>query len=168
MSRYLPLAGYVGTIFLANWLLTTFGLVPVGFGLLAPAGVYAAGMAFTFRDLTQDRLGRGWTFGAILLGAALSALVSPQLALASGAAFLLSETADLLVYSPLKERHWLGAVALSNTVGLVIDSALFLALAFGSLDFLAGQLVGKAYMTAAAVALLWVWRGRHYLVERGA
>lgn len=158
---------YVGTIFGANWAIATFGLVPVGFGLLAPAGVYFAGLAFTFRDLTQESLGRRWTFGAILLGAGLSALVSPQFALASGVAFLLSETADLLVYSPLRERHWLGAVALSNTVGLVVDSALFLLLAFGSLAFLPGQLVGKGLMTVLAVAVLWAWRNReHHLPER--
>jgi uncharacterized PurR-regulated membrane protein YhhQ (DUF165 family) len=161
------LALYVGTIFGANWAIATFGLVPVGFGLLAPAGVYFAGLAFTFRDLTQESLGRRWTFGAILLGAGLSALVSPQFALASGVAFLLSETADLLVYSPLRERHWLGAVALSNTVGLVVDSALFLLLAFGSLAFLPGQLVGKGLMTVLAVAVLWAWRNRgHRLPQR--
>lgn len=158
--RYLPLAGYIGTIWCANWAIATFGLVPVGFGLLAPAGVYFAGLAFTFRDLTQDQLGRAWTFGAILVGAGLSAFVSPQFALASGTAFLFSETADFLVYTPLKERHWLGAVALSNTVGLVVDSALFLLLAFGSLAFLPGQIVGKAWMTALAVAVLWAWRNR--------
>ena len=156
--RYLPLLGYIGTIFGANWALATFGLVPVGFGLLAPAGVYFAGLAFTFRDLTQEQLGRAWTFGAILVGAALSALVSPQFALASGAAFLFSETADFLVYTPLRRTHWLGAVAASNTVGLVVDSALFLFLAFGSLAFLPGQIVGKAWMTALAVAALWLWR----------
>ena len=156
--RYVPLVAYIGTIFAANWALVTFGLVPVGFGLLAPAGVYFAGLAFTFRDLTQDGLGRAWTFGAIVVGAGLSALVSPQFALASGTAFLLSETADLLVYTPLRERHWLGAVALSNTVGLVVDSALFLALAFGSLAFLPGQVVGKLWMTALAVGALWLLR----------
>jgi hypothetical protein len=154
----LALAGYIGTIFAANWAITTFGLVTVGFGLYAPAGVYFAGLAFTLRDLVQEQLGRGWTIGAILVGAALSALVSPQLALASGLAFLVSETADLVVYTPLRERHWLGAVAASNTVGLVVDSALFLLLAFGSLDFLAGQVVGKLWVTALAVALLWAWR----------
>ena len=158
--RYLPLAAYIGTIFAANWAITAFGIVPVGFGLVAPAGVYFAGLAFTFRDLTQDSLGRGWTMGAILIGAALSALLSPQLALASGLAFLVSEGLDLAVYTPLRRRSWLGAVALSNTVGLVADSVLFLALAFGSLEFLAGQVVGKAWMTLLAVALLWAARRR--------
>jgi hypothetical protein len=38
---------YVGTIVAANVAITYIGLVPVGFGLLAPAGVYAAGVSFT-------------------------------------------------------------------------------------------------------------------------
>ena len=42
---YLIFVAYVATIFGANWALSTFGLVPVGFGLLAPAGVYFAGLA---------------------------------------------------------------------------------------------------------------------------
>lgn len=156
--KYWPLVAYIATIFGANWAITTFGFVPVGFGLLAPAGVYFAGLAFTFRDLTQDALGRRWTYGAILAGAGLSAFLSGPLALASGAAFLLSETADLLVYTPLHERRWLVAVAASNIVGLIVDSALFLWLAFGSLDFLVGQIVGKLWVTAIAVIILWAWR----------
>lgn len=155
MTGFIALAGYVGTIFAANWAISTFGLVPVGFGLYAPAGVYFAGLAFTLRDLVQDRLGKGWTVGAILLGGALSWLVSPAFAVASGGAFLVSELADFAVYTPLRERRWLWAVGLSNTVGLVIDSALFLWLAFGSLDFLAGQVVAKFYVSLATVAVLW-------------
>jgi len=156
----IPLIGYIAVIVLANWAIETFGIVPVGFGLAAPAGVYFAGLAFTLRDLTQEQLGRQWTVGAIVIGAAVSALVSPAFALASGVAFLLSELADFAVYTPLRDRNWLAAVALSNTVGLTIDSALFLMLAFGSLDFLAGQVVGKLWMTLLAVAVLWLWRRR--------
>src|SRR4051794_11303814 len=158
--RMLPLIGNVAVIVLANWAITTFGIVPVGFGLAAPAGVYFAGLAFTLRDLVQERLGRTWTIVAIVVGAAVSGVISPQFALASGIAFLVSELADFAVYTPLRQRNWLAAVTLSNTVGLIADSALFLALAFGSLDFLAGQIVGKLWMTVLAVALLWVWRRR--------
>lgn len=154
----LALIGYVATILAANWALQTFGVIPIGFGLLAPAGVLFAGLAFTLRDLVQERLGKGWAVVAIVAGAALSWFVSPAFAVASGAAFLVSELADFCVYTPIRERHWLWAVTLSNTVGLVIDSALFLWLAFGSLDFLAGQIVGKLYMTVLAVVVLWAWR----------
>jgi uncharacterized PurR-regulated membrane protein YhhQ (DUF165 family) len=168
LPRLIPLAGYVATIFLANLSLQYLGwcapggpcVLPVGPGLWAPSGVLWAGLAFTLRDLVQEQLGRTWTIAAIGIGAALSALVSPQFALASGVAFLLSELADFAVYTPLRLRHWLLAVALSNTVGLIADSLLFLWIAFGSLDFLAGQIVGKLWMTLLAVALLWTWRRR--------
>ena len=152
---------YVLTILGANWAIATFGLVPVGFGLLAPAGVYFAGLAFTLRDLAQDALGKRWTAGAIVAGAALSALVSPpEIALASGVAFLASEALDFAVYTPLRRRGWLRAVVASNVVGFAADSALFLWLAFGSLAFLPGQLVGKAWVTVVFVAVLWAWRRR--------
>jgi queuosine precursor transporter len=150
MTALLVLA-YLGTIVLANVMITVFGVVPVGLGLMAPAGVYAAGLAFTLRDLVHDRLGWRGTVGAILAGAVLSAGLSPRLALASGTAFLLSELLDLAVYAPLRRRQWLTAVVASNLVGLTLDSLVFLWLAFGSLEFLLGQIVGKAWMTALTV-----------------
>lgn len=156
----LALAAYIATIFLANWAIQNFGLVPVAPGLMAPAGVYFAGLAFTFRDLVQEKLGRAWTVAAILVGAGLSSFVSPEFAVASGVAFLVSELLDFAVYTPLRRRNWIGAVLASNAVGLIADSALFLWLAFGSLEFLAGQVVGKTWVTLLAVALLWNWRRR--------
>ena len=148
--------GYLLTIVAANWAIQRFGLVPVGFGLMAPAGVYFAGLAFTLRDLTQEALGRWWCVGAIVAGAGLSFLLGDgRIALASGTAFLLSELADFAVYQPLREKRWLLAVGLSNTVGAVVDSALFLWLAFGSLAFLPGQVVGKSWVTLVAVIVLW-------------
>ena len=156
----LALAAYIATIFLANWAIQNFGMVPVAPGLMAPAGVYFAGLAFTFRDLVQEKLGRAWTVAAILVGAGLSAFVSPEFGVASGVAFLISETLDFAVYTPLRRRNWIGAVLASNAVGLIADSALFLWLAFGSLEFLAGQIVGKTWVTLIAVALLWTWRRR--------
>jgi uncharacterized PurR-regulated membrane protein YhhQ (DUF165 family) len=151
-------AAYIATVFLANWAIERYGFVSVGFGLTAPAGVYFAGLAFTLRDITHDTLGRGFVLLAIVVGAALSALVSTDFAFASGAAFLLSELFDFAVYTPLRARNWIGAVAASNVVGLVADSVLFLWLAFDSLEFLSGQIVGKAWMTLLAVAVLMLWR----------
>jgi len=68
--------------------------------------------------------------------------------------FLFSELADFAVYQPLRERRWLLAVAASNLVGLVIDSALLLQIAFGSLDFINGQIIGKTWTTIVAVPVL--------------
>ena len=85
----------------------------------------------------------------------LSALVAPQsLVLASGTAFLLSEFADFAVYTPLQRRRLLLAVRASAGAGLVVDSVVFLSLAFGSLDFLAGQIVGKAWAVLFSLPLI--------------
>jgi hypothetical protein len=152
--------GYVGAIFAANWAVSTIGLLPVGFGLTAPAGVYFVGLTFTLRDLVQEHWGRCGVLVAIILGAAISASLSGRLAVASGAAFLLSELADFGVYTPLRERNWPLALVASNAIGLAVDSALFLQLAFGSLDFLSGQIVGKAWMTLLALLVLYPMRRR--------
>lgn len=156
-GRYVGLAAFaafIATIFAANWLLETYGIVDIGFGLMAPAGVFAAGLAFTFRDLVQRTIGREAVIIAILIGAAVSYAISPAFAAASCVAFLVSELCDFAVYTPLERRSWLGAIAASNTVGLVVDSALFLWLAFGSLAFIEGQIVGKAAMTLVAILVL--------------
>jgi hypothetical protein len=58
------------------------------------------------------------------------------------------------VYEPLRKRGWLPAVVASNAVGIVVDSMLFLWLAFGSMALLNGQLVGKAWMTLLALPVI--------------
>jgi uncharacterized PurR-regulated membrane protein YhhQ (DUF165 family) len=155
---------FIATIFAANWLLETYGIVYIGFGLFAPAGVFAVGFAFTFRDIVQDTLGRHAVVLAIVIGAGCSYFVSPVFATASAIAFLVSEFSDFAVYTPLRERGWLRAVGASNIVGAAVDSAIFLLLAFGSLQFFWGQFFGKAAMTFVAVLVLAVIRP-HFATE---
>jgi uncharacterized PurR-regulated membrane protein YhhQ (DUF165 family) len=155
---YLWVVAYIATIFGANWAIENHGFVPVGFGLEAPAGVYFAGAAFTFRDMIHRTVGAGWSLLAIGVGAFLSWYVSPAFAIASGVAFGVSELIDFAVYTPLWRRRWLTAVVASNIAGLVVDSALFLYLAFDSIDFIEGQIIGKAWVTLLAVIALWIWR----------
>jgi uncharacterized PurR-regulated membrane protein YhhQ (DUF165 family) len=157
------------TIPAANWLIGHVGtvcvpngpcLVPVAPGLMAPSGVTMIGFALVLRDLVQRRLGVGVAFGAIVAGAALSALIAPpSLVIASAAAFFISEFADLAVYTPLERRRLIAAVVASSMVGLVVDSIVFLWLAFGSLEFLLGQVVGKAWMVLLSIPfVLWLRR----------
>jgi uncharacterized PurR-regulated membrane protein YhhQ (DUF165 family) len=157
------------TIPMANWLIGNAGtvcvpqgpcLVPVAPGLMAPSGVMMAGVALVLRDLVQRRLGVGVASLAILAGAGLSAfLAPPALVVASATAFLISEFADLAVYTPLARRGLVIAVVASGVVGLVVDSIVFLWLAFGSLDFLAGQIVGKAWMVLLSIPFVaWLRR----------
>jgi queuosine precursor transporter len=166
---YAALACFLACIPLANWLIGHVGtvcaahgpcLVPVWPGLLAPSGVLAAGAALVLRDVVQRCLGTAWGIGAILVGSALSALLAPtSLVLASALAFLLSEAADFAIYTPLQRRRLLLAVVLSSGIGLVVDSVVFLSLAFGSLAFLPGQVVGKAWAVLFSVPLIrWLRR----------
>jgi len=134
-------------------------LIPVGLGLMAPSGVLLAGLALVLRDLVQRRLGKLWSLVAILFGAVLSWwLAPPALVVASALAFLLSELVDFAVYTPLQERRLIFAVVASSMVGLVVDSMVFLYLAFGSLDFIACQIVGKSWMVLLAIPVIWLIR----------
>lgn len=155
---------FLGSIPLANWMIGHVGtvcvphgpcLVPVAPGILAPSGVLTVGVALVLRDIVQRCLGTSAGLIAIMLGAALSAFVAPApLVMASAGAFLLSEIADFLVYTPLQRRSLLLAVLLSSTVGLVVDSIVFLHLAFGDLTYLGGQILGKFWALLVAVPLV--------------
>ena len=167
---YAYLVAFILTIPAANWMIGNVGavcpenspcLIPVGFDVMAPSGVIMVGLALVLRDLVQRRLGKLWALGAIVVGALLSALIAPQaLVLASGAAFLVSELADFAVYTPLQKKRLVLAVFMSGVVGLVVDSILFLQLAFGSLDFLSGQIIGKTWMIVLALPIIWWIRQR--------
>ena len=144
------IVGLLASIVAANALTAHFGLV-TWLGLTATAGTWAAGFAFVARDTIQDAGGKRWVIAVILVGAALSAFLSPRLALASGVAFLLSELADFTVYTPLRERHRTGAAILSNTVGAIVDTVVFLSLAGFPLAGTATQVIVKVGVTTVFV-----------------
>lgn len=169
------LLAFMACIPAANWMIGHLGttcaphgpcLVPVfpwspqGGPMMAPSGVSMIGIALVLRDLVQRRLGRVAALMAIVAGAALSGAVAPpQLVVASTTAFFLSELADFAVFTPLQKRGLVLAVLASSVVGLIADSLLFLYLAFGSLEFLEGQVVGKAWMVLLALPFVhWIRR----------
>lgn len=155
---------FLACIPLANWMIGHVGTVcisngpclfPVAPGVMAPSGVLMIGTALVLRDMVQRLLGPIWALAAIAIGACLSLLLAPPaLVVASVAAFLLSELADFAIYTPLQRRRLLLAVLVSSTVGLVVDSLVFLMLAFASLDYLGGQVIGKAWALLFAFPLV--------------
>ncbi|WP_262298147.1 VUT family protein [Microvirga sesbaniae] len=171
-SRLAGLASLVGfllTVPLANYFVSRIGticlpdgpcLIPVAPGIMSPSGVIWAGAALILRDLVQRQLGVAWSTVGVLIGAALSYLISPALALASAVAFLISELIDLAVYTPLQRKGLVIAVVGSSLVGLLADSVSFLWLGFGSLDHFAGQALGKAWMIVLSLPLLYWLRNR--------
>ena len=161
---YIWLISFVATIPAANYLIQNVGvtcitngpcLIPVLPGIMAPSGVLMIGLALVLRDAVHSTLGARWSIAAIFIGAALSAVLAPaSLVIASGVAFLFSELADLAVYAPMRKRYPVNAVLASGLIGAIVDSVLFLAIAFGSLQFLAGQVVGKVWMSVLAALIL--------------
>ncbi|WP_085044216.1 VUT family protein, partial [Ensifer aridi] len=146
LKTILLIAAFAATIPAANWMIGNVGecipqgpcLIPVGFGLDAPSGVLLVGLALVLRDWVHEAGGAKAALAAIGIGGLVSWLFAPPaLVLASVLAFVIAELADLAVYAPLRaKRLWL-AVLLSGIVGAAVDSAVFLWVAFGSLDFIA-------------------------------
>ncbi|WP_218177713.1 VUT family protein [Amycolatopsis australiensis] len=155
------LIAYVASITLGNVATTYFGVVPAGFGLTVTAGTFASGLAMSFRDHLQDVAGLRWVTAGIAAGITVSAISGDlRIAVASAVAFTLGELADLAIYTPMRLhcgfRH---ALIVSNAVGALIDTWLFLTIAGlpRTTDLVAGQLLVKA-----------VWITGLYLLVREA
>lgn len=173
MARAIFAAAYLFSIFAANYAITHVGTqvapgaphtLPVWPGISAPSGVYVVGITLVLRDIVQRQSGKLATFALIVAATLLTFFISPSLAIASGVAFFASETVDFAIYSTVEKRSFIAAVVASNAVSIVVDSALFLWLAFGSLAFLEGQVIGKALATLAGVLVLAIWKTRRAAV----
>lgn len=153
----IPLAGYS----LLNWgaICSPNGpcVISVWFYPLihAPSGVLFAGLAFVFRDLLQRCLGLYISLLAVLIGTIISYVyVSQEIAIAGSIAYLVSELSNTSFYTWIQRYNLILAIFISSCVGLLLDSVIFLHIAFHSYEFLLGQIVGKSWMVLAAVILI--------------
>jgi queuosine precursor transporter len=157
---------FVGTVYLANWLVKHVGPIRVWpTDLLAPAGVYVIGLAFLLRDTVQRFSGQLLALVAIAAGTGLSVLVSPTLALASACAFAASELLGLGIFWGLRGNiagppRLTVAVVCASVAAAALDSYVFLSIAFHSLAFFEGQFVAKLSVTALALPFVLLARRR--------
>jgi uncharacterized PurR-regulated membrane protein YhhQ (DUF165 family) len=148
---------YVALIVAVNWAFAVVPPVELPGGTLWHPVSLAVGFVFVVRDFAQREIGH-WVLLAMLLGAALSYLLAdPFVALASAAAFAVSELADWAVYSftkrPLSQR-----ILVSSAIGAPIDSAVFLAgIGFASAAGIAVMTIAKM---VGAVVVWWLVRRR--------
>jgi uncharacterized PurR-regulated membrane protein YhhQ (DUF165 family) len=124
-------AAYVGLMPFINW---SFAAVPtahipdwLGGGQFQPLAI-VTGLVLVVRDFAQRELGH-WIWGAMIVGLALSTLTSwITVVVASGLAFLISETVDWAVYTfskrPLSQR-----IMLSSVASAPLDQIVFIGLA---------------------------------------
>ena len=162
----ISLLGFLGTIPFANWWLTENGMwnAPV-LGPL-PSALWVVAISFVLRDIAQITLGKTFAWIAILIGTVLSwFLASPTLAVASGVAFLISESTDAAIFTPLANRgRFLLGVTISGYIAGFIDSAVFLKIAFGS--FSGWWQLGIAKAAVVCVASVFAWGARYALLRK--
>lgn len=153
----IAVAAFVSTVAVANVMTATLGLVELPGGAMTSAGTFAAGLALIARDAVQDFAGRKAVAGSILLGAAISTLGAPMMiAIASAAAFAISELLDWAVYSPLARKGRARAVLMSSLAAAPMDTVIFLSLASFPLttESITGQTVAKVTLAAIAAGVI--------------
>lgn len=157
--RALPLYTilYICLIVAVNYGFSVVPLVKLPDGTMWPPLSLAVGFIFVVRDFSQREIGHRVLL-AMLTGAVLSYFMAdPFVALASAAAFLVSEIADWLTYTVTK-RPLSHRVLLSSLVSTPIDSVVFLAL-IGHLSF-AGVVAMTVSKLIGAMIVAWQVRRR--------
>jgi uncharacterized PurR-regulated membrane protein YhhQ (DUF165 family) len=148
---------YIALIVAVNWGFTVVPLVKMPGGEMWPPMSLVVGFIFVVRDFAQREVGHRVLI-AMLIGAALSyVMAAPYVAIASAAAFLVSELADWLVYTvtrrPLSQR-----ILFSSLIGTPIDSVVFL-YGIGHLT-VSGVLAMTASKLVGAFIVWWMIRRR--------
>ncbi|MBP6764182.1 MAG: VUT family protein [Rubrivivax sp.] len=125
-------------------------------------GAFSYPLVFLVTDLTNRALGPqaarrvAWVGFAVAVAVSL-ALAPWRIALASGAAFILSQVMDIAVFNRWRAMSWWKAPLIGSLVASCIDTAVFFFLAFAGSDFdwltlAAGDLAVKAAMAALLLA----------------
>ena len=125
-------------------------------------GALSYPIAFLVTDLINRRLGpdaaRRVVYAGFACGVVLSLFTSTvRIALASGAAFLIAQLADVWLYNRLRRLEtWWQTPLVSSTVASVLDTALFFSLAFAAtgLPWVTWAIGDYAVKVAVACAML--------------
>ncbi len=125
-------------------------------------GAFSYPLVFLVSDLTNRAIGPAaarrvaWAGFAVALAASL--LLAPwRIALASGAAFIVSQLLDIVVFNRWRRQAWWKAPLIGSLVASAIDTAVFFFLAFAGTDqpwwqLAVGDLAVKAAMAAVLLA----------------
>jgi len=183
---------YVGVVVMAQVGTNKIVDVPLT-GLQAPGGTFLIGIALSMIEIAhrtaptrregfvnaQVMVACGWVASVILAGyLAVLNVMSPddplfdrlagtwRIVLASLLAFAVSETIDNSLGTGMRDRvHDAWRVVGTNAISVPLDSIVFLLVAFGSLEFIKGQIVVK-YAATLLVGVPLVLVLRRYVRPR--
>ncbi|MEN1728762.1 MAG: queuosine precursor transporter, partial [Pseudomonadota bacterium] len=116
-------------------------------------------VSYFITDLTNRFYGKLSARRIVLVGFVLAVLASivlasPRIALASGTAFLVSQLMDVAIFDRLRGARWWQPPLISSTLGSLVDTALFFALAFYGTGMPWVTLAIGDYGVKVAIALL--------------
>ena len=148
---------YIALIVAVNYGFTVAPMVALPGGEMWPPISLVVGFVFVARDYAQREIGHRVIIAMLAAGILSYFMASPFVAVASVAAFLISEFADWAVYS-FTGRSFARRVLLSSAVGTPIDSAVFLAL-IGQFSVV-GVLAMTASKMLGALLVWWMIRRR--------
>ena len=148
---------YIGLIVAVNYGFSVVPPMTLPGGDLWPPMSLLVGFIFVARDYAQREVGH-WVILAMLVAGGLSYLLAePAVAVASVAAFLVSEFADWAVYS-VTRRPFAERILWSSAVSTPIDSLVFLGLiGFASV---AGVIAMTLSKMIGALLVWWLVRRR--------
>jgi uncharacterized PurR-regulated membrane protein YhhQ (DUF165 family) len=155
---------YILFILLAD-ILAARWIVPLFFGLAVPAGVFAIAPIFSLRDGIHERWGRRGAYILIATASIISwglavltgSTILARVTLASVLSFVVNESLDTEIYQSLRSHSKLLAILGSNTISSLVDSVLFIWIAFGPLyNLMLGQYLVK--MLLAGIIGIWMVR----------
>jgi len=151
MNTYKYSIAYVACILAVNIGFVYVPPMPL-LGEMWPPMSLLVGLIFVLRDFSQREIGHRVIGGALLS----YYLADPFVAVASVTAFLISETADWLVYS-LSKRPLHQRIVISSAIGTPLDSAVFLAM-IGYFSIGGVVLMTLSKMVGAFAVLYWMRR----------
>jgi len=122
-------------------------------------GAFSYPLVFLVCDLTNRALGPAAARRVAWMGFAVAVVVSLALApwriaLASGAAFIVAQTMDILVFNRWRQATWWKAPLWGSLVASVVDTAVFFFLAFAGSEMDWLMLTGGDLAVKAAMAVL--------------
>ena len=187
LSAVLLIAIYISAELIAN--ITASKPVSVA-GITVPAAVFIYALTFTLVDLVNERFGkqgaRYVVYAAVAANLLLAGYVlpaasfytgqeafaavlgsTPRIVAASLVAYFVSSLMDIEVFAWWRQRvggHKWARVIASNAVSTLVDSAIFISIAFAGIfplfELIKGQYIVKMAVTVVSVPLIYLIRDR--------
>jgi uncharacterized PurR-regulated membrane protein YhhQ (DUF165 family) len=137
MTRYLPGILAMAIIVVASNILVQFTV-----GSWLTWGAFTYPFAFLVTEVMNRVYGPAAAHRVVLVGFVVGVACSViaagldkttiRIAVGSGAAFLVAQLVDIVVFNALRNRRWWVAPLMSSSVGSVLDTAIFFTVAFSA------------------------------------